>query len=316
MHFKSTLLFFLTFCLFSTLVVAQQGSLAGKVTNKETGEPLVGATVFVIGTYKGALTDDKGAFNIKGIKSGDYSIRFTYVGFNEKVYNGISIPNRGTKTLNVKMEEIGSTLGEVEIVGKKNLIDLESGKSETDVSAKDIAQMSVSNVQDVVAQQVGVSENPDGIQIRGGRVYETEYLVDGISAQDPLAGTGFGVDVNAAAVQNVKVVTGGSSAEYGGGTSGVIATNIKEGREKFEFSGMYRRDNLGFNTNQGPSWNTDEGNIAISGPIPFTKGKLTFFANGSFRLSDNFFGPTADQLHSSLFPQNDSMWQPRQHNSW
>ena len=79
-----------------------------------------------------------------------------------------------------------------------------------------------------------------GFRFAEGGVYETEYLVDGINAQDPLAGTGFGVDVNASAVQNVKVVTGGSSAEYGGGTSGVIATNIREGADKYEFNGNYR----------------------------------------------------------------------------
>ncbi len=316
MRLYSTLLLFALFSLFSTSLFAQNGEISGKVTHETTGEALVGATVFIIGTYKGGLTDGNGNYSIKGIKAGDYSVRFTYVGFNEKIYNGISITEGGSRTLNVKMEEVGTTLGEVEIIGKKNLIDLESGQSETDVSAKDIAQMSVTNVQDVVAMQVGVSQNPDGIQIRGGRVYETEYLVDGINAQDPLAGTGFGVDVNASAVQNVKVVTGGSSAEYGGGTSGVIATNIREGADKFEFSGSYRRDNLGFNTNQGPSWNTDEGNISFGGPVPFTNDKLTFFVNGSMMLSDNYFGPTADQLHSSIFPANDSIWAPRQDNSW
>lgn len=316
MRLKSILLSLASICLFFTQLNAQTGVLRGNISNESTGEPLVGATVFVIGTYKGGLTDEKGNFNITGIKAGDYSIRFTYVGFTEKLYNGISIPSGGVKTMDVTMVEVGATLGEVEIVGKKNLIDLESGKSETDVTAKDIAQMSVTNVQDVVAMQVGVSENPDGIQIRGGRVYETEYLVDGINAQDPLAGTGFGVDVNASAIQNVKVVTGGSSAEYGGGTSGVVATSIREGADKYELNGSYRRDNLGFNTNQGPSWNTDEGNISLSGPIPFTKDRLTFFVNGSVKLSDNYYGPTANQLHSSLFPKNDSMWAPRQHNSW
>ena len=316
MRFVSTFLLLNIFCFLTAGLFAQNGTLKGNVSNELTGEPLIGATVFIIGTYKGGLTDEKGNYSISGIKAGDYSIRYTYLGYTEKVYNGISIPANGTRSLNVKMVEVGTTLGEVEIVGKKNLIDLESGQSETDVSAKDIAQMSVTNVQDVVAMQVGVSENPDGIQIRGGRVYETEYLVDGISAQDPLAGTGFGVDVNASAVQNVKVVTGGSSAEYGGGTSGVIATNIREGANKFEFSGSYRRDNLGFNTNQGPSWNTDEGNISLSGPVPFTNDKVTFFVNGSMMFSDNYYGPVADQLHSSLFPSNDSVWAPRQHNSW
>jgi outer membrane receptor protein involved in Fe transport len=312
--------YFFTFSLLLLLpfsaLFAQNGVLKGRVTNQETGEPLPGATVFIVGTYKGAYSDDEGRFQITGIKAGDYSIRFSYIGFNERVYNGVSIPDGGSRTLDVAMTEVGTTLGEVEIIGKKNLIDLESGQSATEVGAKELKEMRVTNVKDVVAMQVGVSENPDGIQIRGGRVYETEYLIDGINAQDPLAGTGFGVDVNTSALQAVKVVTGGSTAEYGGGTAGVIAANIKEGSEQLEFSANYRRDNLGFNTNQGPSWNTDEANVSISGPIPFTGGKLTFFLNGSMFLSDNYFGPTAQQLHSSLLPSNDSLWAPRQDNRW
>ncbi|MEM7515050.1 MAG: Plug domain-containing protein, partial [Bacteroidota bacterium] len=115
----------------------------------------------------------------------------------------------------------------------------------------------------------------DGVQIRGGRVYETEYLIDGINAQDPLAGTGFGVDVNALAVKDVELITGGSGVEFGSGTSGVVLTRIKEGGEKFSVNLDYQRDNLGFNKNQGPSWNTDQMDVSFSGPI--IKDKLSFF---------------------------------------
>ncbi|MEM6262757.1 MAG: TonB-dependent receptor [Bacteroidota bacterium] len=311
------LAFLLTSCWLSPVYLFAQSTstLTGKVTDAANGTPLAGATVFVIGTYKGAYTKDDGSYVIKDLKPGDYSIRFTYVGYAEKVYNGISLSAGRTRKLDADMKEVGTTLGEVEIVGERTLIDLESGKSEVNVSGDDIIQMSVKNVQEVVAMQVGVSENPDGIQIRGGRVYETEYLVDGVSAQDPLAGTGFGVDVNAQAVQNVQVITGGSGAEYGGGTSGVIATTIREGQDQYHLSANYTRDNLGYNVNEGASWNTDEADISFSGPVPGMKDKLTFFLSGSAFMSDNFFRAQADQLHSSLFT-NDSIWAPRQDNRW
>ena len=309
---KQILLFLLSIS-FIFQLSAQVGTLRGTVKDAESGDPLIGATIAVVGTYKGALTNDKGGFNITGIKSGDYSIKFTYIGYAEKIYNGITIPAGGTKVLEVEMSSSVTTLGEVEIVGERGLIDLESGKSSSKISDEDIAEMSVKNVQEVVAMQVGVQENPDGIQIRGGRVYETEYLVDGINAQDPLAGTGFGVDVNAGAVQQVEVITGGSDAEYGNGSSGVILTRIKEGGRAFDIRASYIRDNLGFNINEGPSWNTDEASISIGGPI--LRDKLTFFVSGSMYMSDNFFRAQADQLHSSLFT-NDSMWAPRQDNRW
>ncbi|MFK7972514.1 MAG: TonB-dependent receptor [Bacteroidia bacterium] len=309
-YFLCTLFFFLI-----NSLSAQTGTLSGKVTDSETGEPLPSAAVVIIGTYKGSNTKADGTFVIKDIKPGDYSIRVAYVGYTEKRFNGITITANKTTTLNASMVEVGSTIDEVIIEGKAGLIDLESGRSETDVSAADLAEMSANDVQDVVAMQTGVSENPDGVQIRGGRVYETEYLVEGISAQDPLAGTGFGLSVNTKAISNVKVITGGGGAEYGGGTAGVISTSIREGGDKIQWQGSWRRDNLGSNVNQGMSWNTDDVSLSLGGPVPFTKKKVTFFASGNMFLSDNYFRSQANQLHSSLFT-NDSIWAPRQDNRW
>lgn len=298
---------------FSVNLLAQPGTLSGTVKDTDTGEPLAGASVFIIGTYSGAYTNNSGGFELRDIKPGDYSVKFSYVGYAEKIYNGITITAGEVQTLNVELTSSITTLGEVEIVGQKTLIDLESGKSSVRVGQEEIAEMSVKNIQEIAALQVGVSESPDGIQIRGGRIYETEYLVDGINAQDPLAGTGFGVDVNAGAVRNVEVITGGTDAEYGNGSSGVILTRIREGGKSWDVQGSYRRDNLGFNINQGPSWNTDEAELSIGGPI--IRDKLTFFTSGSVYLSDNYFRAIADQLHSSLFT-NDSLWAPRQDNRW
>lgn len=309
-----SLLLFLIFVLSGTVLFSQNATLKGRVFDAETQEPLAGATVFIIGTYSGAYSDESGNFQISDVKPGDYSVRFTYLGYAEKVFNGVQLRPGTPTTLEVAMNAAITTLGEVEIVGEKTLIDLESGRSEVTLTESDIAQMSVQNVQDMVSMQVGVNETPDGIQIRGGRVYETEYLVEGINAQDPLAGTGFGVDVNAKAVKNVELITGGSGAEYGNGTSGVILTRIKEGGEAFDINASWVRDNLGVNKNSAHSWNTDDVSLSMSGPI--WQDKLTFFIAGSAFLSDEFFGFQARQLHSSLFPDNDSIWSPRQDNRW
>jgi hypothetical protein len=71
----------------------------------------------------------------------------------------------------------------------------------------------------------------------GGRVYETQYVIEGVNAQDPLAGTGFGVEVSQVAIEEMEVITGGVDAEYGDGTSGVVAVRLREGGDKWRFSG-------------------------------------------------------------------------------
>ena len=166
-------------------------------------------------------------------------------------------------------------------------------------------------MEDIVAQQAGVQKTTDGIQIRGARVYETEYLVDGISAQDPLAGTGGGVSVSSSSLQSINLMTGGASAEYGGGSSGVVNTTIKEGGQKLRWSAQYSSDNF-----TPASFNTDRAEVTLSTPIPFTKKKLTLFTSANADITDHYFGATASQLNSSLFPGNPTMWAPRQSNDY
>jgi outer membrane receptor protein involved in Fe transport len=295
-------------------VSAQTGVLKGKVIDRKTKETVIGATVSIVGTYYAVPTDVNGNYTINNIKPGEYSVKIVYLGYKEQINNGIKITNGNTTTLNIQLSEVTAEIGMVEVLGQKTIVDLESGKSSAKVTAEDIKDMSVKDVQSIVANQAGVSQNPDGLQIRGGRVYETQYLVDGINAQDPLAGTGFGVEIAANAINDIEVITGGVGAEFGEGTSGVVLTRIREGGDRLRVNGSYYRDNLGFN--ERSQWNTDMFSLSLGSPVPFTNKKLTFFGSVNMEFTDEFFKTPARQLHSSLITKNDSIWAPRQDNKW
>ncbi|MGB0176124.1 MAG: TonB-dependent receptor domain-containing protein, partial [Owenweeksia sp.] len=70
------------------------------------------------------------------------------------------------------------------------------------------------------------------------------------------------------------------------------------------------------NSNAASSFNTDRVEASLGTPIPFTKNKLTLFTNVSAFLTDEYFGATASQLNSSLFPETSDFWAPRQTNSY
>ncbi len=293
------------------------GVLSGVIVDSKSKESLVGVTVILIGTYKGGVTDLDGKYIVDNIKPGDYSIKINYIGYAERIYNGIRIKSNETTVLNIALTEISQTLEAVEVVGEKNLVNLESGKSEVKITAEEIKEMNTKDVKEIVAMQNGVSQNPDGLQIRGGRVYETQYVVDGINAQDPLSGTGFGVNVSSNSIANLNVITGGGDAEFGDGSSGIILTNIKEGSQKLSVVGKWQRDNLGFNNKQSnkTGWNTDIVSIDIGAPIPKTHRRATIFVGSTMNVSNDYFGSTANQLKSSLFDKS-TLWAPRYDNQW
>lgn len=319
MNFKPSILPLLVLTLFLGTQARgqkeQPASLTGKITDAETGESLIGATVKLQGTYKGASVDINGEYVMNDIKPDDYAIKVQFIGFETKLFTEISFEPGEKKELNVKLSPQTESLDEVTVVGRRGMIDLEEAASAVSISSEEIAQMNVRDVQEVLNMQAGVTKSPDGLQIRGARVYETEYLVDGISAQDPLAGTGFGVDVASSSLGEVELITGGAGAEYGGGSSGVVNTTIQEGGDEFEISGSYQTDDLG-NKDAATSFNTDRMTLSLSTPLPGTDDKLKLFTSGSVLWSDNYFGPTADQLKSSLFSNNPDFWAPRQRNSY
>ncbi|MGB4560705.1 MAG: carboxypeptidase regulatory-like domain-containing protein, partial [Schleiferiaceae bacterium] len=291
------------------------GILRGTVTDAETGETLPNVGITLVGTYLSAVTDFDGKYQIPGVPAGDYSMKVQVLGYGTQVINGLRVEGGKIVQRNIKLSSSVDVLQTVTVLGQRSQVDLESAKSERSITGDDIAQMNVRSVEEVVSLQAGVAKTNDGIQIRGARVYETEYLVDGISAQDPLAGTGFGVRVQSSAIQSVKVTTGGASAEFGGGSSGVISTRIREGGDRLEVSGRYMRDYLG-STDAATSFNTDQAELNVSFPVPGTKQKVTVFNSATMDITDEYFPTVADQLHSSLFPNNPEQWAPRESNSW
>lgn len=298
----------------SLFSVAQVGGLKGTLQDSENGEHLVGAYVRIVGTYGAAISEVDGSFEIKNIKPGTYAVSISFVGYQQKIYNSITINEGKFTVLRVKMNPRTSSFQEVSVVGKKKAVDLDDADSKITLSKKEISEMNVRDVQEVIAIQAGVSKSPDGIQIRGARVYETSFNVDNISAQDPLAGTGFGVQVASGSIGQLELITGGAGAEHDAGTAGVISTTIKEGSDKLEIAGSLQRDNFG-SSNPNWAWNTDIAELSIGGKIQAGKRKFYLFNNLTLNLSDNYFGPVADQLHSSLFT-NDSFWAPRQANQF
>ena len=89
----------------------QQKTISGKVTNKQTGEPLIGATVMVKGTTNGTVTDMDGLFKLN-TSSSDKILVFSYVG-----YISQEITNWKQSIINVALVEDAKTLDEVLVIG-------------------------------------------------------------------------------------------------------------------------------------------------------------------------------------------------------
>ncbi|TDI72663.1 MAG: TonB-dependent receptor, partial [Bacteroidetes bacterium] len=292
-----------------------QGILTGVVKDAETGESLIGVNVIIVGTSLGAATDLDGRFRIENIAAGDFSIRFSYIGYATVMHTGISIQNGEITTLNIDLNEaILSTDDEVVVVGEKPIVDVESSSSTQSMSGEQLRVADLKGVKAAVATQVGVVLDPTGLYIRGGRADEAGYIVDGVSAKDPLAGTGFGLEIGAGGVRSIDLTTGGLGAEIGDATSGVVSVRTRDGGDVFEGSASVKMDNLGFNEDASSNFNESIYELNFGGPI--IRSKLHFFVSAQINLSDGFTRQISkpDQLRTSLYSSTRLM--PRTGNRW
>ena len=65
------------------------GQIKGRITTQETGDPVIGASVLVVGTTQGAITDVDGKFQILRVDPGTYTLRISSVAFRVRMYSGM-----------------------------------------------------------------------------------------------------------------------------------------------------------------------------------------------------------------------------------
>lgn len=305
------------------------GKLTGKIIDAADNEPLIGVNILLKGTYYGAASDVNGNFTISGITPGNYNISVSFIGYKTMEFTGYKIEAGKTTELNVQMNQTSLTLDQdVVVVGSKPLLDVNETQSKTTISSEDIQNAVVENIQDIVSQQAGIVRSDNEIHIRGGRAYENAYLLNGVSVQDPLAGTGFGLQLSANAIKEVEIITGGINAEYGQATSGVVNVTTKEGGDEYSGYISYKTDNLG-NKSSPHVFNNKMLEVDLGGPEPITSyflpalgvnipGKITFFTSFYMGLSDGitqgYYKPTAGRLNSSTF--YGTRFAPEASNNW
>ena len=222
-------------CLFPMGALAQ--SIVKGTVNDEAGEPVIGATVKVLGSNEGAITDFNGNFSVKA--SSNATLSFSYVGYETQ-----QVKVGGKSTINVTLKEDNTTLNDVVVIGygtmKKKLV---TGAT-VQVKGEDIAKLNTTNALEAMQSQT------PGVQItqassqpgKGYKVYirgigttgdsKPLYVIDGVAG-------GSLDDINPADIESIDVLKDAASAAIYGAraANGVILVTTKQGKAgKIELS--------------------------------------------------------------------------------
>ncbi|MDC0383557.1 TonB-dependent receptor [Candidatus Marinimicrobia bacterium] len=295
--------YFLFFCIPIFLLAQSSGVFTGKVIESKSGEALPGVNVMVKGTYYGTATDLDGRFIIKNINTGSYDVEVSMIGYKVILQTGVKIQKESNTELNFSLDETVLSFGEdVIVLGKKPLFDVNETSSVARVRKEEIENKVVSSVEDILSEQIGVTTQDNEIHIRGGRIDESMFIVDGFSVKDPLSGYSGNLFVNPDAIEELEIITGGYSAEYGQAMSGIVNIKLKEGRDSYEGALKYSSDRL-----LPDNYNSDRLEFNLGGPDFFFEtvpslfkidlpGRFSFFLNGYGKMYDGNL-PTASKLY-------------------
>lgn len=295
------------------------GKLAGRVTDKETGETLPGANILITHLYSGeteialdpklgSASTMSGEYFVINVQPGVYKVECGMIGFQKHGVRKVEIVSDRTTTLNFVLESEALDVGkEIIVSASKDIVikDLTSSRSVT--SSAEIKELPVESVTGLMAIQAGIIQDADGaLHVRGGRSNELGYYINGMSVADPYTTNGQGVSIANNAIQEMSVVSGTFNAEYGNAMSGIVNITTKEGNNRPEFSlSLYTGDILTSNddvyffqsgikegklsdhsSNSFEPFNTMTIEGTLGGPIPFLSShKLKFFT--SFRYDDD-----------------------------
>lgn len=277
------------------------GKIAGTVKDASTQESLIGVNIVIEGTTMGAATDTDGDYYIINVPPGTYSLKATMIGYTTEIKTEVRINVDRTTIVDFLMKQTAIEGEEVTVVAEKPIIRTDLTASITEVSGREIELGPAENLQDQIRQQRGIllgitqlgnagyryANTPsDELHLRGGRENETAFMIDGMRVNDPLwGGSDYVQNTTASSITEMSTLAGTFNAEYGNAMSGVINVVAREGGDTYNGHLSSYTDNLGIE-----DWdqNTNQTEFSLSGPVPLTSKKMTFFVNGQNRVTDGY----------------------------
>ena len=115
-------LVFTLFILSSSIIAGNTGKIFGKVTDKQTNEPLAGVNVVIKNTGQGASTDIEGEFYLIGVPPGKYDIMISYIGYASLTVKDVLVRADLTSDLNIKIEVEAIKGAEVEVIADRLMV--------------------------------------------------------------------------------------------------------------------------------------------------------------------------------------------------
>ena len=228
-----------TYTYFNIFPQGQSGKISGIVIDASTKEPLIGANVLLEGTNFGAATNVDGKFVILNISPGTYNISASMIGYTKVTENGVEVYIDRTTQLSFGLNDEALQMEQVVVVAKRPAVIKDQTSTSTHIDDKQIKVAPIEGLRGALELSAGFQKDQKGnYSVRGSGSYELNFQINGVEqmSSNTSAPATFGTekadnswkyDVNPLGVQQLQLITGGFSAEYGNSQAGVVKVVLK-----------------------------------------------------------------------------------------
>lgn len=236
--------------LFSVTAFAQSGTITGTITDAETGEPLLGAYVFIESLQKGAGVNLDGEYTLSNVPTGTYTLTANFIGY--KTFSSEVEVGTGTVTLDIAMEVDLIGLDEVVVTGFGTIDRQAFTGTVSSVSSESLESVPVASVDQalqgkasgvVITSSTGTPGATQDIRIRGlssvNAGVSPLFVIDGVpvvngnfSGSGATSSLGVLANLNSSDIESITILKdAASTAPYGArGTNGVVVITTKSGK--------------------------------------------------------------------------------------
>lgn len=254
----------------------------GAIRNLQSGEPLIGATIYVRETGSGTITNVDGNFQLR-LKEGVYHIVVDHMAMKDAEY-GLNVLSAGSFTIELENELI--ELQEVTLVNKRQSnvkgmlmgFDRISSESVREIPAV-LGEKDVLKVAQMLPGVQNAGEGSSGFNVRGGSADQNMFYINNISIYNTSHLFGFFTAFSPDIISDFSLYKNNVPAKYGGRIASIFEITTRQGnKENFFFQG-------------GVSPIT--GHVEVEGPI--VKDKVTFVGSVRSTYSDWILNRMNDQ---------------------
>ncbi|MBN1183800.1 MAG: TonB-dependent receptor [Bacteroidales bacterium] len=214
---------------------ARPFTISGYIEDKNTGEKLLGASVYLRENYSGTFSNNYGFYSLT-LNEVPVHVVVSYLGYQTQV---MSISNGNDTLINFNLTGSSTEIEEVVIEGYSKESDTRSNLSAMRITSKEIEKIPailgetdvLKSLQLLPGVQSGM-EGFSGLVVRGGGTDQNLIVLDGVPVYNVNHLFGFFSVFNPAAIKDVSLHKSGFPARYGGRASSVIDINMKEGNNK------------------------------------------------------------------------------------